>query len=258
MLYIIFLYVILLPLIYSNPVKMGQSITIQKKQSINSKFDQAELWNGIIQSSKLEPKSLELTSTSVMVAGFISAALSLFTFNLLTDKINQGAIAQGFKGDVKDLLIFDLRNGYTNDCAANLLKSWTPSGRMLYLLIESIDVTFYHCGYRAAFLILFNKITHSLASTRFPYTRHVKKLGYLAIILSVLDMVEDIFQVLTTIIYHVDASNAGSYVFNTVVRCASAMNQIKWWAVSVIAPIFATTAVTLVVSKAAAQRTKQK
>ena len=38
-------------------------------------FSNAGLWDGLKQTAKFEPQTLELTSTAVMTAGFVSAAL---------------------------------------------------------------------------------------------------------------------------------------------------------------------------------------
>ena len=203
--------------------------------------------NGVRQSAKLEPASLQLTSTSLMLVGFVSAAVSLFTFNLLTERINSGAVSKGFKGDVQQLLIFDLRNGYSASEVEKTLTAWGRGGRWAYLLIELIDVTFYHSGYRLAFLVLYNKITQTLGKlVGENIGSAIVKLGYFPILLAILDMTEDAFQVAMTLLFDFSsAAGAKGGLFNALAFCASTMNQIKWKAVSVGAPLFALTAATL-------------
>lgn len=203
--------------------------------------------NGVRQSAKLEPASLQLTSTSLMLVGFVSAAVSLFTFNLLTERINSGAVSKGFKGDVQQLLIFDLRNGYSASEVEKTLTAWGRGGRWAYLLIELIDVTFYHSGYRLAFLVLYNKITQALGKlVGENIGSAIVKLGYFPILIAVLDMTEDAFQVAMTLLFDLaSAEGARGGLFNALAFCASTMNQIKWKAVSVGAPLFALTAATL-------------
>jgi hypothetical protein len=82
---------------------------------------------------------------------------SLTTFNLLTSAIDNGSLASGFKGDIHELLIFDLRNGYTPTEVLKTLQAWGTRGRIKYLIIELIDCTFYHSGYRALFVVIINR-----------------------------------------------------------------------------------------------------
>jgi len=209
--------------------------------------------NGLRQSSKLEPKSLELTSNTLMLVGFVAAASSLFAFNLITEQIKQNSLALGFKGSLDEVLIFDLRNGYTVDEVRRTLSAWGHGGRWLYILVELIDVSVYHQGYRILFLVLYNKITKALCNlpTLGEKTRStLVKLGYFPIILALLDMTEDFFQVAMTIFFDFDPSKASSGLFKALVYCASTMNQIKWRAVSIGMPLFGLSVAALAVLKA--------
>lgn len=111
-------------------------------------------------------------------------------------------------------------------------------------LIELIDVTFYHCGYRAAFLVLFNKLSKALDETKkLPFS--VKALGYFPLALALLDATEDSFQVATTLLYDLNNDAGGTTLFNVLASCASFFNQVKWRAVSVGMPLFALSGISL-------------
>lgn len=230
------------------PSRSSSALKLKTTSSSSS-----SLISDLRQSAKLESASLQLTSATLCLAGFVSAAVSLFTFNLLTESINSGALAAGYKGSFDDLLIFDLRNGYSQDSVIRTLQSWQHGGRLKYLLIEAIDVTFYHSGYRAAFLVMYNKMTSALGNTTTfkPYAANISKLAYFPIILALLDFLEDLFQVAMTLLYDFNSDVGSSALFQAVAFCASSMNQIKWGAVRVGAPVFALTALTLLVMKAA-------
>lgn len=122
------------------------------------------------------------------------AVASLATFNVITGAITSGAVDSGGyqviisplapcfgwihiytprawlcmqiismlicncpQGDLAALGILDLRNGYSSQEVSTLLGAWGPSGCGLYLLIELIDVTCYHFGYRGTAVVLFNR-----------------------------------------------------------------------------------------------------
>jgi hypothetical protein len=56
------------------------------------------------------------------------AAASLFSFNLLSQEIVSATREQGYTGAPEDLLILDLRDGYTPETAFQALKAWGGKG----------------------------------------------------------------------------------------------------------------------------------
>ena len=56
------------------------------------------------------------------------AAASLFSFNVLSQEIVSAAREQGYAGAPEDLVILDLRNGYTPETASLAFKAWGGKG----------------------------------------------------------------------------------------------------------------------------------
>ena len=54
-----------------------------------------------------------MDSWPLAAAGFAAAAAALAAFGALADQIAVGAAEAGYSGPPADLLIFDLRNGYS-------------------------------------------------------------------------------------------------------------------------------------------------
>ena len=61
------------------------------------------------------------------------------------------------QGPVQDLQLLDLRDGYLPSMVHTTMQAWGQQGRCIYYLVEFVDVTCYHVGYRGAFLLMFNR-----------------------------------------------------------------------------------------------------
>ena len=180
------------------------------------------------QSAKIEEKTLSLKSFKLAVFGLFLTVSSLTIFNVLTSSIVKGSIHNGIKDHVNELLIFDLRNGYSVTEVIKTLDSWGSSGRIKYLIIEAIDCIFYHSGYRALFVVLVNNLLQIFTNI-FPKFTSFKWLGLLPIGLSYLDFIEDFCQVFFTSFYQIVTKSAKtSSIFTTAVQLGSFFNQFKW------------------------------
>ena len=146
---------------------------------------------------------------------------------ILSEMIIKESIRNGFLGSVNDLQILDLRNGYTPKEVANLLKTWGFAGRLFYLIIEAIDMVFYHAGYRTLFLILSNNLA-AYCIKYFPSVSFIKWFGVFPILLSRIDLFEDCAQVSCVVLF-----DKFSDIWDLVVQCSSLINRTKWFAVRV-------------------------
>jgi len=195
--------------------------------------DDLDLLSSFRQSGRLEEASTRVKSLSLALFGFVMAALSLVTFNALTNQMYA-------PNDVASSLIFDLRNGYTPTEVAAALKIWGIEGRFKYLLIELIDVTFYCTGYRALFLVIANRVCDAFSdaflssSSSKALTSRLKYFGLFPIILSLIDFFEDSLQCAVTISYNIAGGDKAavdtlaSWWWPLLVQCASIANQFKW------------------------------
>jgi len=187
----------------------------------------------------------------VALLGMLLAASSLFIFDLITKRMYDNN---------PSLLIFDLRNGYTSSEVAKTLSAWGHQGRLLYVLIEAIDVTFYCRGYRALFLVVCNRVMDYfcslfLANKKHKYANNLRYFALFPIILSFVDHMEDFFQVAMTLSFDMCKSeSAQSKLTETMwwpalVQCASFVNKFKWGLVrggsSLLSVFIATNVLTL-------------
>ena len=170
--------------------------------------------------SRFDEETSNLKSMKLFGLAFGLTALSLISFNVISQKI----IAYSLSGSPAELLILDLRNGYTVNEVLELFKNWGTQGRLLYLLIELIDVCFYHVGYRTAFLILLNHLT-----TQVEKLTNIYSFRYFAafpIILALIDTLEDVGQVILTATYNENI--AANQWWQILVQVSSTINQTKW------------------------------
>ena len=58
--------------------------------------------------------------------------------------------------DPELLEFLDLRFGYSPEDAAAALEAWTPQGRLVYLMVEALDVAVYCTAYRGAAVVGIN------------------------------------------------------------------------------------------------------
>lgn len=108
--------------------------------------------------------------------------------------ITGSAIQGGFTGDPSQLSFLDLHDGYTPDEARELLGAWGPYGRRLYLLVEGIDCTLYHAGYRGFLVVVANRLAGAL-QTKWPQAAPLVLLAALPVLLAGVDFLEDAGQV---------------------------------------------------------------
>ena len=177
------------------------------------------------QSMIIDDKVLEITSYNFMVIGIVMTIVSLLIFQQLTNLID--ALASPLVNNI----IFDKRYGYTTNEVIQTLQSWGSRGRIYYLIIEFWDMTFYFSSYRAAFIVIINRICNSIITNNKYLTetnkKYLKRFGHFPQILVLIDTMEDIFQIAITLIYHFDLSISPSY-FSALVFSGSIFNQIKW------------------------------
>ena len=138
------------------------------------------------------------------------------------------AEAAGYAGDPADLLILDLRNGYTADEVSRVLGAWGPHGRLNYLAIEAIDVLFYHFGYRGVGLVLANRGVRACMARWPALLAAAPALAALPIVLAWLDFGEDVLQVAAVGAYEAGAAAAAPQAWAALIATASAANVTKW------------------------------
>jgi hypothetical protein len=184
-----------------------------------------QLTSTVKRTARLSPQALEEKSLKVAGIAFVAVVISLTLFNLISDQISATSV-----DIINNQLIFDLRNGYSSTEVAATLSNWGNLGRMLYLLIEFIDITLYHTGYRTLFVILLNNLIQ-LATKNNKQFDILKWLAIFPVILSFVDSFEDCGQILLTALY---SYTDGTFVetrpdlWMSIVSVSSTINIIKW------------------------------
>lgn len=198
---------------------MSQTHTIRKKRSPESEFIELLKLSRVI-----DDRALEITSYKFMAIGIVMTIISLLIFEQLTNLINSLA-----SPNVNNL-IFDKRFGYTTVEVIETLQSWGPRGRIYYLIIEFWDMTFYFSSYCGASLVMINRTISNIIKNNDlteSNKNYLKKFGHFPQVLVLIDTMEDIFQILITLLYHFDISIPSS-MFSALVFSGSFFNQIKW------------------------------
>ena len=188
------------------------------------KSPESEFIELIKQSKVINDKVLTITSYNFMALGLVMTIISLIIFQQLTDLIN--ALASPNTNNT----IFDRRYGYTTSEVIETLQSWGSRGRIYYLLIEFWDMTFYFSSYCAAFIVIINRTTNDIIKNNTLSDSHayyLKKFGHFPQILVLIDTIEDIFQIIMTLLYHYNISISPS-LFSAIVFSGSIFNRIKW------------------------------
>ncbi|EIE24455.1 hypothetical protein COCSUDRAFT_61880 [Coccomyxa subellipsoidea C-169] len=123
---------------------------------------------------------------------FATALSSLAAFSVIGQAMADSAIQTGFTGPPSQLSFLDLHDGYSPKEAEALLKAWSPYGRRLYLLVEAIDCTVYHAGYRGFLVVVANRLAGALRE-KWPAVVHapLALLAALPVLLAGLDFLED-------------------------------------------------------------------
>ena len=204
-------------------------------------------------SSELNDNALNIKSWSFCIIGVLVTAFSIFAFKSLQSQINIVASASGLPGSPvtspeTGYKIFDVRNGYTPQVVAAVLQAWGTKGRLLYLLLEAVDVFIYCPSYRATYLVLLNRLYTAL-STRIPVDfgggsgGWIRRLAFLPIILAIVDFIEDFGQVAFTALYDI----LPMPIWSVLVRITSQVNKLKWYMVRNITGLALSSTVILVV-----------
>ena len=145
-------------------------------------------------SALLSPKLYDVASWPYAVVCFAAAMSSLAAFSVIGQAMVGSAVQGGFTGDPSQLSFLDLHDGYSPDEARALLTAWGPYGRRLYLLVEGIDCTVYHAGYRGFLVVIANQLARGL-KTKWPPAGKLVLLAALPVLLAAIDFLEDAGQV---------------------------------------------------------------
>ena len=233
--------------------KETSSIVCEKLEQSSFQADLKSFIQDYQTSSDLNDKALNIKSWPFCIIGLIVTAFSIFTFKSLQSQINIIASASGLPGSPvttpeSGYKIFDVRNGYTPQVVAAVLQAWGSQGRLLYLLIEAVDVFIYCPSYRATYLVLLNRLYTAL-STRIPVDfgggsgGWIRRLAFLPIILAIVDFIEDFGHVAFTTLYDV----LPTPIWSVLVRITSQINRFKWYMVHNITGLALSSTVILVV-----------
>ena len=105
-----------------------------------------------------DPRALEIKSWTLFFLSTGVALTCLAIFQYLQQQINATVVADGYTGNLEELIIFDVRFGYPLETVIHVLGEWGQHGRMLYLLIQTVDVFVYHPAYRGASLVRLHQL----------------------------------------------------------------------------------------------------
>ena len=145
-------------------------------------------------SALLSPKLNDVDSWPYAALCFAAALSSLAAFSVIGQAMVASAIQGGYTGDPSQLSFLDLHDGYSPDEARALLTAWGPYGRRLYFLVEGIDCTLYHAGYRGFLVVVANQLARGLKS-KWPPAGNLALLAVLPVLLAAIDFLEDAGQV---------------------------------------------------------------
>jgi hypothetical protein len=149
-------------------------------------------------------------------------------FQFLQDQIVQAATANGYKGSPKDLLVFDLRVGYTPSEARQLLSHWGRRGAGLYVICEAIDYLLHMPCLCCGLLVLMNQLG-AMAARKSGLV--VLRKSYLWVLVALaLDVAENALQLLLVLAYLQQPSSTAGW-WEAAAVAASAVNTAKWWSV---------------------------
>jgi hypothetical protein len=201
-----------------------------------------ELGAAVLLTESVTPKITQLTDARIMIAGVIMAGLSLISFGaiqkyfILPYSIESGYQYLDEKNASQDLQILDLRNGYSAKEAATLLATWGPNGRLAYIGIEVLDMTFYMVGYRLFGVVFLNRCVSAVLHA-FPSLGVKKYLPYaprLPLYLSKIDLLENVLQCCAVVLFQnmsktMDlASISENPNFIRLIKISSTVNMLKW------------------------------
>ncbi len=174
------------------------------------------------------------------VASFL-AVLTKVILEVLQSEISSSSAA------IKDLLFprhyydpFDLKFGYGNGLAEQVLHGWGKRGIHLFYLFEMIDIFVFCTLYRAILIVLINRL-FSFLEDRYVipnFQCHILHglFVLLPALITFLDYIEDVAQIAFCMIYQRRRGDVrNSKRWNQTVRFASLNNQLKWITVFIFA-----------------------
>jgi hypothetical protein len=169
-------------------------------------------------------KIYAIKSNALLGLSVAAVIISLVSFELLSKAIKAVAAPSSDAAAPFDLTILDVRHGYTVNEVNDLMIAWGLHGRMIYVIIEAIDVFLYMTAYRATFIIVMNHLSGLFSATySFPKARYF---AMLPICLSMIDIAEDIGQVFLTVFF--TRAHMNTVWWRIAVNITSTINLIKW------------------------------
>lgn len=148
-------------------------------------------------------------------------------FHFLQEQMLQAARANGYKGTAKDLLVLDLRMGYTPNEARQLLSNWGNTGAWWFVVCEVVDYLLHMPCFGCVLLVLMNRMGPMAArKTGLPVLRK----SYLWVLLVVgLDVAEDALQLLLVLAYMQQPQLTSAAWWEAAAVAGSTVNMAKWW-----------------------------
>lgn len=168
-----------------------------------------------------------INSWKLLAAAAIAYATCVALLNYLQLQMHKAAVYNGFKGTQADLLVFDLRMGYTPDQARHIITSWGPLGCKLYVVTEVLDYIWLMPGYGTALIVLMNRLGAWAARKT---GLNVLRRSYAWVLAGLaVDAVENALQLALVFPYLHQPLLLSSQRWTWLAVAASAVNQTKWW-----------------------------
>ncbi|KAF6257875.1 hypothetical protein COO60DRAFT_1521625 [Scenedesmus sp. NREL 46B-D3] len=148
-------------------------------------------------------------------------------FKLLQDQILAAARANGYGGTAKDLLVLDLRVGYSPDEARQLFSHWGTTGAALFVVCEAVDYVLHMPCFGCVLLVLMNRLG-PMAARKTGLT--VLRKSYMWVLLAVaLDVAENALQLVLVLAYLQRPETSLASWWEAAATAGSAVNTAKWW-----------------------------
>lgn len=143
--------------------------------------------------------------------------------------ISQMMWSVSLRGTYAELVPLKMRHGYSVQDAVAFLRDIGPTGRAFYIVLESIDLTVYLLGYRAALLIIANNLSAAVVE----HYSNMSFLRYSALIvlsLAIADIFETTGQIFLALLYDDgvldDVKRAARW--GHLCTFSAAFNRLKW------------------------------
>jgi hypothetical protein len=148
-------------------------------------------------------------------------------FKFLQDQMLEAARKAGYKGAAEDLLVFDLRVGYTPSEARQLLSDWGTAGAGMYIVCEAVDYLLHMPCFGCVLLVLMNRLG-PMAARKTGLA--VLRKSYLWVLLALaLDVLENALQLLLVLAFLQQPKLTSSSWWEAAALAGSAVNVAKWW-----------------------------